>query len=107
MTTLSPLNELVNIIDPVTGQRRDIYGGLLYAGQNGAPTQQGGTRNPQFSPRVGAVFSLDDKTVLRGGWGVYVAPWNYSRPAHRAGRSTVIRPRPNFSSPRLASRSRR
>jgi hypothetical protein len=24
------------------------------------------------------VFSLDDKTVLRGGWGVYVAPWNYS-----------------------------
>ena len=52
--TLSPLNSLVNIIDPLTGQRRDIYGGLLYAGQNGAPTQQGGTRQPQFSPRVGS-----------------------------------------------------
>jgi hypothetical protein len=78
MTTLSPLNDLVNIIDPVTGQRRDLYGGLIYAGQNGAPTEQGGTRHPQFSPRVGAVFSIDDKTVVRGGWGVYVAPWNYS-----------------------------
>jgi trimeric autotransporter adhesin len=78
MTTLSPLNSLVNIIDPLTGQRRDIYGGLVYAGQNGAPTQQGGTRNPQVAPRVGAVFSLDDKMVVRGGWGVYVAPWNYA-----------------------------
>jgi trimeric autotransporter adhesin len=77
MTTLSPLNNLVNIIDPLTGQRRDIYGGLLYAGQDGAPTQQGGTRHPQVSPRVGAVFSLNDKMVVRGGWGVYVAPWNY------------------------------
>jgi trimeric autotransporter adhesin len=78
MTTLSPLNSLVNIIDPLTGQRRDIHGGLLYAGENGAPTQQGGTRKPQYSPRVGAVYSFDDRTVLRGGWGVYVAPWNYS-----------------------------
>jgi len=78
MNTLSPLNNLVNIIDPLTGQRRDIYGGLLYAGQDGAPTQQGGTRKPQVSPRVGVVYSLDEKTVLRGGGGIYVAPWNYS-----------------------------
>jgi hypothetical protein len=78
MTTLSPLNDLVNIVDPITGLRRDIYGGLLYAGQDGAPTQQGGTRTPQVSPRVGGVLSLTDKMVVRGGWGIYVAPWNYS-----------------------------
>jgi hypothetical protein len=78
MDTLSPLNDLVNIIDPVTGQRRQIFGGLLYAGQNGAPEQQGGPRDVQFSPRIGAVFSFNERTVLRGGWGVYVAPWRYS-----------------------------
>jgi hypothetical protein len=78
MDTLSPLNDVVNVIDPLTGQRRDIYGGLVYAGQNGAPEQQGGERGVQVSPRIGAVFSIDDKTVLRGGWGVYVAPWNYA-----------------------------
>jgi len=78
MDTLSPLNDLVNITDPLTGQRRQIYGGLLYAGQDGAPTQQGGPRSAEVSPRVGAVYSLNDKTVLRGGWGIYVAPWNYA-----------------------------
>jgi hypothetical protein len=78
MTTLSPLNDLVDIVDPLTGQRRDVYGGLLYAGENGAPTEQGGTRRPQVSPRIGVVYSLSDKTVVRGGWGIYVSPWNYS-----------------------------
>ena len=27
--------------------------------------------NNNFAPRVGAVYKLDDKTVLRGGWGVF------------------------------------
>ncbi len=76
--TVSPLNDLVTVIDPVTGLPRTITGGLVYAGQNGAPVQQGGTRSVQFSPRVGGVFRIDDKTVLRGGWGRYVSPWNYS-----------------------------
>ncbi len=76
--TVSPLNDLVNLVDPVTKQPRTIYGGLLYAGQDGAPLQQGGTRDVQFSPRVGGVFKFNEKTVLRGGWGIYVAPWNYS-----------------------------
>ncbi len=78
MDTVSPLNDVVNLADPITGAPRTIYGGLLYAGQNGAPLQQGGTRGVQFSPRAGAVFKFSDETVLRGGWGIYVAPWNYS-----------------------------
>ncbi|MFN8065123.1 MAG: TonB-dependent receptor [Vicinamibacterales bacterium] len=77
MSTLSPLNNLVNVIDPITGQRRDIYGGLVFAGENGAPTQQGGTRPPQVSPRVGVVYTIAEGLVLRGGWGTYVSPWNY------------------------------
>ncbi len=76
-TTVNPLNSEVNILNPVTGEPVTLYGGLLYAGQNGAPTQQGGNAKISYSPRVGTVFKIDDKTVLRGGWGVYVAPWNY------------------------------
>ena len=32
------------------------------------------------SPRVGAVFSVDTKTVVRGGYGIYWAPFNYPTP---------------------------
>jgi trimeric autotransporter adhesin len=77
-TTLSPLNNLVNLIDPITGQRREILGGLVYAGQNGAPAEQGNQPAIKVAPRVGAVYSFNPKTVLRGGWGLYYSPWNYA-----------------------------
>ena len=35
----------------------------------------------KWSPRVGAVYSLNTKTVLRGGYGLYWAPWNYPVPS--------------------------
>ena len=74
---VSPLNALANVVDPVTGTRRTINGGLIFAGQNGAPTHQGNQPAVKVAPRIGAVYSLDDKTVIRGGWGLYYAPWNY------------------------------
>jgi trimeric autotransporter adhesin len=77
-TAVSPLNGEVNLLDPLTGQRRPILGGLVYAGQNGAPVEQGNQPALKVAPRVGAVFSINDSTVLRGGWGVYYAPWNYA-----------------------------
>jgi hypothetical protein len=52
-------------------------GGLMYAGVNGHPTQQGDQPAAKFSPRVGLVYSMNAKTVVRGGYGVYQAPWNY------------------------------
>jgi trimeric autotransporter adhesin len=54
-----------------------VRGGLVYAGQNGAPTEQGDQPTLKFSPRVGLVYSFDPKTVVRAGYGVYWAPWNY------------------------------
>lgn len=77
-TAVSPLNDIVNLIDPVTGQRRQILGGLVYAGVNGAPTEQGNQPAIKVAPRVGAVYSFNPQTVLRGGWGLYYAPWNYA-----------------------------
>ncbi len=77
-TSLSPLNDRVNLLDPLTGQRRQIFGGLIYAGENGAPLEQGNQPAVKVAPRAGAVYSFNDKTVLRGGVGVYYAPWNYA-----------------------------
>lgn len=74
----SPLNSKVNVTDPVTGQRRDIKGGLMYAGVNGNPTVQGNQPAVKIAPRVGMVYSMNPKTVVRGGWGLYYAPWNYA-----------------------------
>jgi hypothetical protein len=77
-TTPSPLNSKVNVIDPATGQRRDILGGLIFAGVNGAPTEQGNQPKVKAAPRIGMVYSFSPKTVLRGGWGLYYSPWNYA-----------------------------
>jgi hypothetical protein len=77
-TAVNPLNSLVNVLDPVTGARRQLMGGLVYAGVNGAPTVQGNQPAIKPAPRAGAVYSFNDKTVLRGGWGLYFSPWNYA-----------------------------
>jgi hypothetical protein len=58
-----------------------VAGGLMYAGVNGNNTYQGNPPTAKWSPRVGAVYSLDTKTVLRGGYGLYWAPWNYPVPS--------------------------
>jgi hypothetical protein len=72
---LNPGGALGNIINPVTGQ--PIRGGLVYAGQNGAPRHQGDPPAVKVSPRIGVVHSFNPRTVLRAGYGIYWAPWNY------------------------------
>jgi hypothetical protein len=71
--TLNPGGALGNV--SVGG--RPIRGGLVYAGQNGANDYQGDPMAMKVSPRFGAAYSLNPKTVVRGGYGVYWAPWNY------------------------------
>jgi trimeric autotransporter adhesin len=72
---LNPGGALGNVVNPVTGQR--IVGGLVYAGQNGANDYQGNPPGLKLSPRVGMVHSFNTRTVLRAGYGLYWAPWNY------------------------------
>jgi hypothetical protein len=50
---------------------------LIYAGQNGANRYQGDPPAVKISPRIGMVYSFDSKTVVRAGYGIYWAPWNY------------------------------
>lgn len=68
-----PLGSLVINGNPVRG-------GLLYAGQDGANTYQGDPPGMKVSPRLGMVYSFNPKTVLRAGYGIYWAPWNYPAP---------------------------
>ena len=74
---VNPLNSELKFTDPVTGQPRSILGGLVFAGVNGAPTVQGNQPAIKAAPRVGAVYSFNDKTVLRAGWGLYYVPYGY------------------------------
>lgn len=74
-TTPSPLNVVIPA-DPVAGTpARQVTGGLVYAGQNGANEYVGKPPAVKISPRVGMAFSLNEKTVLRGGYGMFWAPW--------------------------------
>ncbi len=78
-TAVSPLNVTIPAgLDPLHPEARQVKGGLIYAGVNGAPTHQGDPPAIKASPRAGVVFSMNKDTVVRGGYGIYWAPWNYS-----------------------------
>ncbi len=83
-TVRSPLNDAINIrgntVESELG--RTILGGLIFAGVNGATTEQGNLAAVRVSPRVGATYALDDQTVVRAGWGLFYAPWNYNTSNH-------------------------
>jgi trimeric autotransporter adhesin len=76
-TAVNPLNNAISFTDPITKQPRQILGGLVFAGANGATKVQGNQPAIKPAPRLGAVYRFDEKTVIRGGWGLYFSPWNY------------------------------
>ena len=81
----SALSTVTIPADPVAGTpARTVTGGLMYAGVDGNKTYQGNAPAVKWSPRVGAVYSLNDRTVLRGGYGLYWAPFNYPIPSTSA-----------------------
>jgi hypothetical protein len=60
---------------------RTPKGGLMYAGVDGNKTTQGNPPTLKWSPRVGAVYSINTNTVIRAGYGLYWAPYNYPAPS--------------------------
>ncbi len=62
---------------PVQVPGMNLKGGLMYAGVNGYPTEQGNPIHDEFAPRAGFAYSLNPKTVVRGGWGLFWAPTQY------------------------------
>jgi carboxypeptidase family protein/TonB-dependent receptor-like protein len=53
-----------------------VMGGTSYLGQNGLDAATKGTKT--FLPKVGVVYSFNQKTVLRAGWGMYSDTFNVS-----------------------------
>jgi hypothetical protein len=47
-----------------------VRGGTTYLGKDGAPDTVNSAQ-PGWMPRVGFAYQIDDKTVLRGGWGMF------------------------------------
>ena len=63
------------------GTPLELKGGLQYAGVDGYPTHQSDPSKTKFAPRVGFAWTLDPKTVVRGGYGLFWAPHRYANPS--------------------------
>jgi len=55
-----------------------VKGGLIFAGVNGAPTQQVRPQKNKFGPRIGFAYRYNEKTTIRGGYGILWAPAIFS-----------------------------
>ena len=63
-TAVNPINSEVTV--PGYSQ---ILGGVTYLGINGNPRSGYALKKSNFQPRVGFAYALNDKTVIRGGFG--------------------------------------
>ena len=62
-----------------------VAGGITFADANNRSIHDADKTN--WQPRVGAAYALNDKTVLRGGFGIFMAPFQVETPL-QAGFST-------------------
>jgi hypothetical protein len=59
-----------------------IQGGLLFAGSNGQSRSPYNTDWSNIGPRFGFAYSLNPKTVIRGGWGLFYGVGGQLGPAN-------------------------
>ena len=58
-----------------------LSGGPLYAGVNGQATRTGDPPGIKVGPRAGFAYSVNESTVVRGGFGIFWAPKNGGGPS--------------------------
>jgi hypothetical protein len=58
-----------------------LRGGLMYAGVDGYPTRQSDPDRAKYGPRVGVSWALGERTVLRGGYGIFWGPHQFQFPS--------------------------
>ena len=51
-----------------------VRGAVEFAGLNGYPNQTGNYTYNKLSPRFGLAYQINQKTIIRGGWGLFWAP---------------------------------
>lgn len=69
---------------------QNLTGGLIFA--NGNERNQAADKN-NFQPRIGLSYAIDNKTVVRGGFGIFTAPFQIQ--------TTNVLFQPGFSTPTL------
>ena len=53
----------------------NLRGGLRFVGVDGNPSRQFDTDGNNFAPRFGFAYSANEKTVVRGGYGIFFLPY--------------------------------
>ena len=61
---------------PIQAPGLSLTGGALYAGVGGQQTETGDPPALKVGPRAGFAYTVNDSTVIRGGWGLFWAPLN-------------------------------
>jgi hypothetical protein len=88
------VNPISSMIDQTNFPGYKVYGGLGFAGVNGAPRSPYNRDWNNIQPRLGFAFFLNSKTVMRGGWGIY-----YLSPSDVASSNGFIVSTPFVASP--------
>lgn len=65
------VNPISSRIDQRAFPGYKVFGGLAFAGKDGQPRAAYETDYKTIQPRAGAAYQLNDKTVVRGGYGLY------------------------------------
>jgi hypothetical protein len=70
-----------------------VRGAVQFAGQNGNKNQTGNYYFNKFSPRFGFAYQVNQKTAIRGGWGLFWAPSiGFSSPYTPEGATATTQP---------------
>jgi trimeric autotransporter adhesin len=73
-----------------------VKGSVEFASKNGYPNQTGNYTYNKLSPRFGLAYQLDQKTIVRGGWGIFWAPsLSFSAPYQPEGATATTTPNPS------------
>ncbi|MGH9384785.1 MAG: TonB-dependent receptor domain-containing protein [Vicinamibacterales bacterium] len=79
-----------NPIPEIAASAFNARGGLQFASDSNAGFYEPDKNN--FQPRLGFAYALSDKTVMRGGWGVYTVPniiFGFYQPGYSASQAIV------------------
>ena len=86
-------NQLTNFnfqaVPPLNAPGLNLHGALAFVGVNGDPRGPWNPDRTNFAPRAGLAYSIDSKTVMRMGGGIFYDPLVPATPTDTSGFSAV------------------